>query len=1280
MVFSNNLLMGAASSTGGGVAAYVPKGAVWVDGAADYLKFTPGSTTGNKKFTYSCWFKLSQTGVADNGSILDAWTDNNNRSNVTIQDTGKVDLLSDVSGSRSLDLNTTQQLRDPTAWMHFVLVVDTTVAAPGPNSIEIFLNGETVTAFGDQTYPSQNYVTQFFTSGTEMHIGINNYDDTPIHFFNGYMSEVILLDEYAGRASDFGTENSDGVWIPKDPTDIVTAQKGTSGCWLDFADSADLGNDVSGNNNDWTLVSMAAANWSYDRPADKKSTTTGNLGTWNPLQSDSDMTLAEGNTKVTGSSGGGILTNTMYVDAEDANGYYYRCLINTSNDSGYPLVGIHNTGPLGPTFVGGNASNNGWSISCGTGSNSGKPFHGSGTGGTSLFTFSSGDYVDICIKAGKLYFGQDGTWSGDPDAETGEAFSGITGLVTPAISNYDGGTAGVSTLDILGGTAPSGAKRFATYDLPAPTVTDPSLNFLPMLYEGNGGGQRVGNFIPFTDAYTVDDSARFDNTTNVLTRTPSASNRKTWTFSTWIKRSGLPAPSGQMLLGCFDGSGYGALIQFADGAATDQQIVKTADVETSGVLWSLATAAYYTDTSNWMHICIAMDTTQSTEADRTQIYINGVNQTNFYSGASSYPAQDTEGSINTAAEHYIGNGQSPHASRFQGYMAETVFIDGTALAASSFGQTDTSTNRWIPKDVSGLTFGTEGYYLNFSDSAELGDDTSGNTNDWAENNMDATNQTVDTPTQNYATLNPWIANGSDIALSEGNLIATGASGNWGQLEGTLAITEGTKGYYEVKISATGTANIIGWGESGGRSGTGGQSFSEGDTIAFQPGSDALYTGTASTASWASYSASADDVLMFAYDATDIRSVKFWFGEGGTWFQSGDPAAGTNAAVTYDLTAGTIRQGPWVPYVACHTVTDTFNFGSSASGFTHTAPTDFLPLNQDNLAENTAGITGLAWIKNRDATDFHIWFDRARGIYNYLRSSNASGNTTDGYANQATNASSVQRFLQQGVQISDMDQVNTSAESYVLWNWANDGAATANTDGTITGGSTVRVNSDTKFSIVTYTGSGANPTTVGHGLGVKPDFIVLKGVTRASGTDGWYCYHSSIGETAAIFLDLGDAAATNAVYWNNTEPTSTVWSMQADTGMNQSASTYVAYCWAGVDGYSKFGSYTGNQATDGPFVYFGFAPTWVMIKESDASGSSWHIYDNKRRTYNPNTVDLNANLDVAESYNTAAIDLLGNGLKIRNSGTGINESGKTYIYAAFAENPFGGSGVAQAKAR
>lgn len=220
-------------------------------------------------------------------------------------------------------------------------------------------------------------------------------------------------------------------------------------------------------------------------------------------------------------------------------------------------------------------------------------------------------------------------------------------------------------------------------------------------------------------------------------------------------------------------------------------------------------------------------------------------------------------------------------------------------------------------------------------------------NDWSVAKMGPDNIVMDSPV-NDATTETTLAccldsnMTSDIGLSGNNLIATGAgSSNWGQLEGTIAIAAGTKGYYEVTISGTSTANVIGWGESAGRSGTGSQSFAEGDTIGYQPGSDVLYTGTGTTAAWTSYTAAANDIIMFAYDATSITAVKFWVGINGTWRQSGDPAAGTNAAVTYDLTAGTIRGGQWVPLVACHTITDRFRFSSDS--WVYSAPTGFSAL-------------------------------------------------------------------------------------------------------------------------------------------------------------------------------------------------------------------------------------------------------------------------------------------------------------------------------------------------
>jgi hypothetical protein len=203
-------------------------------------------------------------------------------------------------------------------------------------------------------------------------------------------------------------------------------------------------------------------------------------------------------------------------------------------------------------------------------------------------------------------------------------------------------------------------------------------------------------------------------------------------------------------------------------------------------------------------------------------------------------------------------------------------------------------------------------------------------------------------------------------------------------------------------------------------------------------------------------------------------------------------------------------------------------------------------------------------------------------------------------------------------------------------------------------------------VVTYTGTGAN-ATVGHGLGVAPQMIIIKG--RDTGYD-WRTYHASVGNTSALFLNTTSGSVASSTYWNNTSPTSSVFSVGSNAGMNGSTNTYVAYCFSAVAGYSAFGSYTANASSDGPFIYTGFRPRWVMIKSSTNS-TYWYIYDSARNTYNLTTQILYPNLSSAEATGVNSIlDFLSNGLKIRDSGAGeLNISGATFIYACFAENPF-----------
>jgi hypothetical protein len=202
--------------------------------------------------------------------------------------------------------------------------------------------------------------------------------------------------------------------------------------------------------------------------------------------------------------------------------------------------------------------------------------------------------------------------------------------------------------------------------------------------------------------------------------------------------------------------------------------------------------------------------------------------------------------------------------------------------------------------------------------------------------------------------------------------------------------------------------------------------------------------------------------------------------------------------------------------------------------------------------------------------------------------------------------------------------------------------------------------------VTYTGTGAN-ATVGHGLGVAPKMVIFK---RRSAAADWAVYHASIGNTGALSLNLTIATDTSILYFNNTSPTSSVFTIGAGgTGNNASASTYVAYCWAEIAGFSKFGSYTGNGSADGPFVFLGFRPKFIMLKSTTTAGSNWWIYDTSRSTYNAADSLLFPNLNIAEYSGGVELDILSNGFKFRNFANDGNKSGDTFIYAAFAENPF-----------
>jgi len=312
------------------------------------------------------------------------------------------------------------------------------------------------------------------------------------------------------------------------------------------------------------------------------------------------------------------------------------------------------------------------------------------------------------------------------------------------------------------------------------------------------------------------------------------------------------------------------------------------------------------------------------------------------------------------------------------------------------------------------------------------------------------------------------------------------------------------------------------------------------------------------------------------------------------------------------------------------------------------------------AVNSVGMQpDLLWIKNRSAANSNQLADSIRGVTKYLFSDTSGAEETR--TDQVT-ALSASGFSLSALVVNTA--VNNTGNNYVGWQWKGGGTAISNTLGTIT--SSVSANTTAGFSVVTYTGTGAN-ATVGHGLGAVPSMIIVKKRSAARSWIVWHTSFASSSSTSFMYLDstgaLGGLGSAN--FWNNTASTLTLLNIGVDN--SDVSATYVAYCWAPVAGYSAFGSYTGNGSADGPFIYTGFRPRWVMIKRTDGVGN-WWLFDTSRDTYNVMTQNLYADTSAAEANNDATIDYLSNGFKLRIATYQPNTSGATFVYAAFAENP------------
>ena len=785
--------------------------------------------------------------------------------------------------------------------------------------------------------------------------------------------------------------------------------------------------------------------------------------------------------------------------------------------------------------------------------------------------------------------------------------------------------------------------------------------------------------------YKIDDSLRFNaDDSAYLTRTNATKGTfTTFTVSTWIKRGAISvASSYQTFFGSNTGTNAFTLLGFDDNDNLNWRIRNSSGVDGTKMITTQA----FRDPSAWYHIVLQFDTTESTALDRDKLWVNGEQITSFNSANTT--ALNSGPSGTTLLNPQIGR-TNINSSKFyyaDEYLSDYNFIDGQALEPSNFGKTNDD-GVWIPKAYTG-TYGTNGFFLQAQDSVDLGKDTSGNDNNFTNTNVEQVTDVptlTNTDTANFAVMNP-LNSSTGVTLKNANLTVVMTSSQ--SSSATIKPTSG-KWYWELPITVSSTGNYIG--------------IKDADSTATTYTADALgcnrtgdiyfnlaNTGKNGTLGWAG---GVGDIIAVAWDADD---KKVWWSKNGQWYTANaasavaiDIAEVVAGNFGYDYSSQLGNSGPYIGGSDSGTNID-INFGQQP--FAYTPPTGFKKLNTFNLADsaikdgstnfNTVLYTGdnvdgreitgvgfspeFVWGKSRTNTYNHFLYDILRGTGNSLASSTSSETLVENPSGYLS------AFGEDGFTStkgsSTSDNINKLNSKYVAWNWKAGGSAVLNEEGTID--SQVSANPTARFSVVTYGGNSTSGATVGHGLEVVPDMVIVKNRTGSSGFQNWGVYHSSLLNTQAVFLNTSGAVTASTTYWNNTTPTANVFSLgyTGTDGWNITGQNFVAYCFADVEGYSKSGTYIGNGNVDGTFVYTGFKPAYVMIKKTTGTGS-WLIYDDARAPVNSVGNILYADTTGAENSVTDRMDFVSNGIKLRTNDASHNANGQTYIYMAFAENPF-----------
>jgi hypothetical protein len=1279
--------------------------------------FSAGDTT---EWTFSCWVKRGNDvadGVSGSQKIFGAYIDSSNVSDINFSTNDIMDISEYVGGSTVGRLQTTQLFRDFSAWYHIVVVWDSDNGSSG-DRYRLYVNGDRVTAFSTETQPSSAQASATNAAGTH-NIGKQNTDE----YYDGYLAEMYFIDGQSLAASDFGElDSTTNQWIPKDASDLTF---GTNGFYQKYG-STELADSFEDSSNAFTPTESLSVNYLVVAGGGGGGDTRGGGGGAGGMLSGTGLSVTASNYPITLGAGGAGGAQSIDPGASGGNSVFSTLTATGggggagSADGGQATNGgsggggtqdytpSHGTGISGQGNDGGTgaadpnygAGGGGGKGAVGTngsttvGGNGGVGESNSITGSAVFYAGGGGGgtYTSSTPGSGGNGGGGDGKWDAVGGSGTANTGGGGGGGGHNGSVGFDGGAGGsgiviisyISTTEkAIGGTITSYTDGGDTYqvhtftNLPH-TITD------------------TGDVTNTRAVRKVDDSSIIFDGSNYLSLADSVDwemgSFTDYTFEMWLQSTAAASGTTRIwATSAADSQGYISSIDNTDGTLTW--------LAGNGSGWgmNLNSGSSVIVASQWHHVAYVKQGTTG------RLYVDGVQKDSdtFYDSDSYTDRFD------------IGRwGASGPGGFFTGYMTE---IRASSTARYPDGTTFTPSTTAFTADANTLLL------IHSNWDGGLGADSSGNYNTFTPTNLVATDQMIDTPTNNWCTLNSVTKmQNASSTLTEGNLQATTTAANWNGRMGTMGVSSG-KWYWEIYQKTMPTNNIAMCGivgDSDDQAWAGNSDPQGGDESIAIYGFDGnkFVDGSDSGSYGVSYTAG--DIIGVALNMTDSELT----------FYKNNVAMNSGTAISFSggiATANSISP-LLVGYGATGVMVANFGQDSSFAGnktaqgnqdsndvgyFYYEPPTDYLALCTDNLSApeialpgenfesvlytgdntNNRAITGvgfqpdLLWVKRRNSTSAHMIFDAVRGASD-AETSRLAANTT---APESLTTDELDSFDSDGFTI-DTGMNGSGSPTYAALNWKAGGAPTADNSAgagaTPTAGSVkidgsnlgsalagtlaatrLSANTTAGFSIVKYVGTGAT-ATIAHGLGVAPELVIVKSMDS---TEAWNVYAEPVSAdpgTDYLTLNTNANVADDDRFWNDTVPSPTVFTVGSYDGTNKSTDDLMAYCFHSVEGYSKVGTFITNSGVLptnnlGVFQYCGFKPALIMLKGIDNT-SGWMIWYNAANTYNLVDDYIVANTDAAEVDGGASgWGFLSNGFKQWEGFSG------TWIFYAVAESPF-----------